>query len=290
MCEESSSIELRSLDIALCVDEVTQVNDVLLLCGVYILLAFFLLQVMKKFRENSDNDGIMDILSPSTPKDFSLDDLCILKAMFLELEKAIDAIPITSPEGNTLPGEFMLDILAKADLSPGKKDVIADLLDRVIQFLTVASTSPYQRKGTGLQKFSDLVKIVFSKSHFTADHMERVKRSYKVHIKVEQPKSRGKGDSWSTPKVVGKAGRVLSYWCFSPGFGKNYNIFILFFIFGYNSLLRCFTGMRDLVEEGARCLILTSGTLSPLNSFAAELQVPFPVTLENPHIISSSQV
>lgn len=48
--------------------------------------------------------------------------------------------------------------------------------------------------------------------------------------------------------------------------------------------------MRDLVEEGARCIILTSGTLSPLSSFAAELQVPFPVTLENPHIIGSNQV
>lgn len=48
--------------------------------------------------------------------------------------------------------------------------------------------------------------------------------------------------------------------------------------------------MRDLVEEGARCVILTSGTLSPLNSFAAELQVPFPVTLENPHIIGANQV
>ena len=48
--------------------------------------------------------------------------------------------------------------------------------------------------------------------------------------------------------------------------------------------------MRDLVEEGARCLILTSGTLSPLSTFAAELQIPFPVTLENPHIIGSNQV
>lgn len=246
MCEESSSIELRSLDIALCVDEVTQ--------------------VMKKFRENSD-DGVADFLSPSTPKDFTLDDLCILKAMFLELEKAIDAIPISKPEGDTLPGEFMLELLAKADLSPGKKDIISDLLDRVVQFLTVSSTSPFQRKGSGLQKFADLVKIVFSKTNFTIEHMERVKRSYKVHIKVEQPKTRPKGDSWSTPKIVSKAGRVLSYWCFSPGFG-----------------------MRDLVEEGARCVILTSGTLSPLNSFAAELQVPFPVTLENPHIIGANQV
>lgn len=175
---------------------------------------------MKKFRESND-DGTMDFLSTSTPKDFSLDDLCILKAMFLELEKAIDAIPITNQEGNTLPGEFMLELLSKADLSPGKKEIISELLDRVIQYLTVSSTSPYQRKGNGLQKFADLVKIVFSKTNFSVEHMERVKKSYKVHIKVEQPK-KPKSDSWgaTTTKINAKAGRVLSYWCFSPGFGK----------------------------------------------------------------------
>ena len=201
MCEESSSIELRSLDIALCVDEVTQ--------------------VMRRFRESEDASAAAPSDFSSSPKDFTLDDLCILKAMFLELEKAIDAIKISKPEGDTLPGEFMLELLSKADLNPTKKDVIVDLLDRVIQYLTVSSTSPYQRRGNGLQKFADLVKIVFSKTNFTAEHMERVKKSYKVHIKVEQPKSRAKADSWSAPsaKATAKAGRVLSYWCFSPGFG-----------------------------------------------------------------------
>ena len=177
---------------------------------------------MKKFRENSE-DATMDFLNPSTPKDFGMDELCILKALFLELEKAMDAIPISKPEGDTLPGEFMLDLLSKADLTPGKKDLISDLLDKVVQYLTVSSTSPYQRKGNGLQKFNDLVKIVFSKSNFTVEHMERVKRSYKVHIKVDQPKTRtNKGDAWSNPKVGAKAGRVLSYWCFSPGYGKKH--------------------------------------------------------------------
>lgn len=149
--------------------------------------------------------------------------LFLLKAMFLELEKAIDSIKISKPEGDTLPGEVMLEILAKADLTPGKKDVILELLDKVIQYLTVSSTSPYQRKGNGLQKFADLVKIVFSKSHFTVKHMERVKKSYKVHIKVEQPRNNNnKADPWGlsgTTKTNTKAGRVLSYWCFSPGFG-----------------------------------------------------------------------
>lgn len=39
-----------------------------------------------------------------------------------------------------------------------------------------------------------------------------------------------------------------------------------------------------------RSILLTSGTLSPLNSFAHELSIPFPVQLENPHVIDQSQV
>ena len=49
-----------------------------------------------------------------------------------------------------------------------------------VQFLTSNSNSPFQRKGAGLQKFSDLVKIVFSKDNFTLQHMEAIKKSYKV--------------------------------------------------------------------------------------------------------------
>jgi hypothetical protein len=45
-------------------------------------------------------------------------------------------------------------------------------------------------------------------------------------------------------------GKVLSYWCFSPGHS-----------------------MRELVHQGVRTLILTSGTLAPLSSFALEMQM-----------------
>ena len=37
-------------------------------------------------------------------------------------------------------------------------------------------------------------------------------------------------------------------------------------------------------------MILTSGTLSPLDSFAAQFQMDFPVRLENPHVIDPHQV
>lgn len=45
-------------------------------------------------------------------------------------------------------------------------------------------------------------------------------------------------------------GKVLSYWCFSPG-----------------------CSMRELLRQGVRTLILTSGTLAPVSSFALEMQM-----------------
>uniref|UniRef100_A0A2C9KWZ7 Regulator of telomere elongation helicase 1 homolog n=1 Tax=Biomphalaria glabrata TaxID=6526 RepID=A0A2C9KWZ7_BIOGL len=66
---------------------------------------------------------------------------------------------------------------------------------------------------------------------------------------------------------VTRAERVLSYWCFSPGHT-----------------------MKDLLAHGVKVIILTSGTLSPLESFTMEMQIPFPVQLENPHVIDTNQV
>uniref|UniRef100_A0A674MNE4 Regulator of telomere elongation helicase 1 n=1 Tax=Takifugu rubripes TaxID=31033 RepID=A0A674MNE4_TAKRU len=62
-------------------------------------------------------------------------------------------------------------------------------------------------------------------------------------------------------------GNILSYWCFSPGFS-----------------------MQDLVNQGVRCIILTSGTLSPLSSFTSEMRIEFPVSLENSHVIDRDQI
>ena len=50
--------------------------------------------------------------------------------------------------------------------------------------------------------------------------------------------------------IVFLSGRTLSYWCFSPGHT-----------------------MRELMSYGVRSVVLTSGTLSPLNSFTAEMQM-----------------
>lgn len=48
--------------------------------------------------------------------------------------------------------------------------------------------------------------------------------------------------------------------------------------------------MAALREMPLRSVLLTSGTLSPLESFAHELQLGFKFTLENPHVINPNQV
>lgn len=59
----------------------------------------------------------------------------------------------------------------------------------------------------------------------------------------------------------------LGFWCFNPGF--------LF---------------SEIQNTKVRSIILTSGTLSPMSSFAMELQTVFNVTLENEHVVNSNQV
>jgi len=60
--------------------------------------------------------------------------------------------------------------------------------------------------------------------------------------------------------------RVLNFWCFSPA-----------------------VALKELMQLKVFSLMLTSGTLAPLNSFASQFRLEFPVRLENPHVVDPSQ-
>ncbi|KAJ7333753.1 Regulator of telomere elongation helicase 1 [Desmophyllum pertusum] len=66
-----------------------------------------------------------------------------------------------------------------------------------------------------------------------------------VHIQLEADSNKKKKnlDVWTSGSKISKQGRTLSYWCFSPGHA-----------------------MKDLMSYGVRSVVLTSGTLSPINS------------------------
>uniref|UniRef100_A0A8C4QP73 Helicase ATP-binding domain-containing protein n=1 Tax=Eptatretus burgeri TaxID=7764 RepID=A0A8C4QP73_EPTBU len=44
------------------------------------------------------------------------------------------------------------------------------------------------------------------------------------------------------------------------------------------------------IAESAHCVVLSSGTLAPLTSFASELNTPFPIQLEASHVIPENQL
>ncbi|XP_069675040.1 regulator of telomere elongation helicase 1 homolog [Periplaneta americana] len=244
MCEESVSVQIRSTDVALCIQEITE--------------------VMKDFAEKEQS--ATDFTQSSDSSDFTPEELCILKTIFLELEKIIDAIQVTS-EGSTFDGDYIISLLAKAEITYEKSDLLIQLLVKVVQYLSVAGNSPFHSKGAGIQKFLDLLRIIYRGSN---NYAEQIKRSFKVHITEEEPKSsKNKSISWgeTKPSTSNGKGRVMSFLCFSPAFG-----------------------MKQLMENCVHCIILTSGTLSPMQPLISELGIPIPVTLENPHVIGPNQV
>uniref|UniRef100_A0A665WFC2 Regulator of telomere elongation helicase 1 n=1 Tax=Echeneis naucrates TaxID=173247 RepID=A0A665WFC2_ECHNA len=109
---------------------------------------------------------------------------------------------------------------------------------------------------------NQLVFICMGTSAFTSMCLAQVH----IHKDTSSNRKKQSSDMWTSSSSK-KQGNVLSYWCFSPGFS-----------------------MQDLVNQGVRCIILTSGTLSPLTSFTSEMRIKFPVCLENSHVIERDQI
>ncbi|KAK2582863.1 hypothetical protein KPH14_008941 [Odynerus spinipes] len=247
ICEEAASLQISSTDVAMCIDDITAVME----------------DISKDLEH--ENDFSMD---EPVQRDFTPEDLCILKSMFLALEKAIDDIKITKQnEGEIFPGGYIFELLSKAELTHGKEQIVIEKLEKIVSYLTISNSSGFARKGNALHKFSDVLRTVFCGGS-SAQYADKIKECYKVYVQVEEQKRNLKSDGWQTKKVTLKTeGKLISYWCFSPGFS-----------------------MEQLIKQGVRSVILTSGTLSPLLPFISELRIPIDVQLENPHIVTRQQV
>uniref|UniRef100_A0A8C2M8X8 Regulator of telomere elongation helicase 1 n=1 Tax=Cricetulus griseus TaxID=10029 RepID=A0A8C2M8X8_CRIGR len=254
ICEESASFDLTPRDVASGLEAINQV-----------------LEEQARLAQQGELQLEFSADTPSSGLSMELEDIAKLKMILLRLEGAIDAIQLPGDDrGVTKPGSYIFELFAEAQITFQTKGCILESLDQIIQHL--AGRTGVFINTVGLQKLMDIIQIVFS-----VDPPEGspgslvglgVSHSYKVHIHPETSHRRAaqRSDAWSTT-TSRKQGKVLSYWCFSPSHS-----------------------MRELVCQGVRTLILTSGTLAPLSSFALEMQIPFPVCLENPHIIDRNQL
>ncbi|XP_009214009.2 regulator of telomere elongation helicase 1 isoform X3 [Papio anubis] len=254
MCEESASFDLTPHDLASGLDVIDQV-----------------LEEQTKTAQLGEPHPEFSTDSPSPGLNMELEDIAKLKMILLRLEGAIDAVELPGDDsGVTKPGSYIFELFAEAQITFQTKGCILDSLDQIIQHL--AGRAGVFTNTAGLQKLADIIQIVFSVDPSEGSRGSPAGlgplQSYKVHIHPDAGHRRTaqRSDAWSTT-AARKRGKVLSYWCFSPGHS-----------------------MRELVRQGVRSLILTSGTLAPVSSFALEMQIPFPVCLENPHIIDKHQI
>jgi regulator of telomere elongation helicase 1 len=160
----------------------------------------------------------------------------------------------------------MYDILQKFQLSFDNKDVVCELIDKVVAFLSgrdaiaggAGSLGSTGRNQYALEHFKSIIQRVFKNIEAAAD----MKKYYRVVVHTPAAQ-----EAKTKDPTLRTFGRALSYWCFSPG-----------------------TTMKELKNLGVRSFVLASGTLSPMDSYASELQLAFNVRLENPHVIDADQV
>ncbi|XP_015152087.2 regulator of telomere elongation helicase 1 isoform X3 [Gallus gallus] len=255
LCEESSSFDLTAYDLASAIDVINVV-----------------LEEQAKVVQQNEVNAEFNMESISSGLNMELEDIAKIKKILLQLESAIDAVELPpNDSGVTKDGSYIFELFAQAQITFQTKTSLLESLDQILQFLS-GRTGIFINT-SGLHKLSDIIQTVFNidPPEGTTSFVppQSISRYYKVHIHLDnsnQKKKKERTDLWDS-SAAKKQGKTLSYWCFSPGYS-----------------------MHELVRQGVRTIILTSGTLSPLSSFTMEMQIPFPVLLENPHVIDKRQL
>ncbi|CAL9703723.1 unnamed protein product [Knipowitschia caucasica] len=232
-CEESTSFDLTPFDVASAITAVDRL----------------LSDQAKDLKEGLADSFSADSLGPGLKVD--IETMAKVKQILLDLEATIDSFPVPKDKGLTKPGIFIYELLERAHLTYRSKAVVLEAVDQMTGYLS--GQQGLFLNTTGLQKLADIIQLVFCGEPAEKDQqllMQNNTAHFKVHIHQDSSqKKKQTQDLWNSaaPK---KQGNVLSYWCFSPGYS-----------------------MQELLAQGVRCIILTSGTLSPLTSFTAEMKM-----------------
>ncbi|XP_075951589.1 regulator of telomere elongation helicase 1 [Anarhichas minor] len=250
-CEESTSFDLTPYDVASAISAVDRL----------------LVEQSKEATVSED----FNVETLNSGLKVNIETIAKIKQILLDLEAVIDSYDVPSEKGITKSGIFIYELLERVHLTYNSKTAVYEALEQITGHL---SGQPGIFLNTsGLQKLADIIQLVFCGEPSEKDRQQQMQTNtahFKVHIHRDKSyhKKPQSTDVWaSSSSSSKKQGNILSYWCFSPGFS-----------------------MQDLVNQGVRCIILTSGTLSPLSSFTCEMRIPFSVSLENSHVIERDQI
>lgn len=261
-CADSSSFDLSAGDLARCIQEVRDAAQP---------LRERLEQEKAREETRASVTGAVNTVGAqavSTLEDlpFSLDEVTKLYQMLIEMERDIDNFPVDQKsqaemgmECSIQGGDFIYKFFNRWSINFMTKSQFIQTLENIILYLTEQEIKKGNTSSNfALELFKKILDRVFRNPETAAEHC----RYYKTII--HRPETSGSGPP--AKKNIQK-GRTLSYWCFSPSIA-----------------------LKELTSLGVRTIVLASGTLSPMDSYASELRIPFPIRLENKHVITQSQV
>ncbi|CAI5708438.1 unnamed protein product [Hyaloperonospora brassicae] len=178
-----------------------------------------------------------------------------LRALFMEIDKGLNTFPLSSNGGLTKPGEYIFEFFEQFNVNFETCPLVLNMIEEIVEVAHGGDDS--QRAASKLDTMLSFLGTIFRSKE---KHLAAAK-SYRVHIQEVRERSANAGRAKKT------SARVFNYWCFHPG-----------------------VAFREICANNVHNVILTSGTLSPLDTTVKELGIDFPVRLENDHVVDADQV
>jgi len=257
--EDSSSFEISINELKKCIDEVKQ---------------------LEKIKQSiSMNEGLYNDIKKDVDE-LSYNDIEILRGAINNFMQYLSDIENVSDEGLVLEGKRVFDIFING--TKGNTEEEANSIgnrgisiDNWYQYIAISNlcTSILASRNSGIHidQWAHIIERVYSFMVQDSTPNKSISKinDFKVYISndIEGSISRKKGGRFSLDVGRNMNGRSLKAFCFNPGLG-----------------------FTELIKESPRCIILTSGTLSPMESLEKELRIKFPIKYESTHVIDVKQV
>ncbi|EGZ25466.1 hypothetical protein PHYSODRAFT_485995 [Phytophthora sojae] len=184
-----------------------------------------------------------------------------LRALFMEINKGLNGFPLSSSGGFTKPGQYIFEFFEQFNVNFETCPLVLNMIEEIIEVAHGGDDS--QRAASKLDTMLSFLGTIFRSKE---QHLQAAK-NYRVHIQEVRERPSNAGRLFNGGRNKKTTTRVFNYWCFHPG-----------------------VAFREICANNVHNVILTSGTLSPLDTTVKELGIDFPVRLENNHVVDADQV
>ncbi|ETL25696.1 hypothetical protein L916_20483 [Phytophthora nicotianae] len=184
-----------------------------------------------------------------------------LRALFMEIDKGLNSFPLSANGGLTKPGQYIFEFFEQFNVNFETCPLVLNMIEEIIEVAHGGDDS--QRAASKLDTILSFLGTIFRSKE---QHLQAAK-NYRVHIQEIRERPSNAGRLFNSGRKNKTTTRVFNYWCFHPG-----------------------VAFREICTNNVHNVILTSGTLSPLDTTVKELGIDFPVRLENNHVVDADQV